>query len=149
MKPSRQDIYNAMINRMVRESLEAKNNAFALEHAQDTDQELIAYIRSCARQLGHVPHPKEVVGWPMIIERFGSWGDALSAAALPFPRTPNTPAQFMLVIDEIEEQKRIYRKRKSQKKLLTRQRQVECERKKKETAATQKKKHNRIPVGEE
>ena len=132
MKPSRQDIYNSVINRMVRESLEAKHNAFAEAHGQDTDLQLIAYIRSCALQLGHTPHQKEVIGWPFITERFGTWGDALKAAKLPFPRTPNTPSQFAIMLDEIEEQKRIYREKKAQKKLQSRQRQAEQERRRKE-----------------
>lgn len=130
MKPSRQDIYNSVINRMVRESLEAKHNAFAQEHAQDTDQQLIVYIRNCARQLGHAPHQKEIIGWPMITTRFGTWGDALRAAKLPFPRTPNKPSQFAIMLDEIEEQKRIYRERKIQKKLRAQQRQAQQAKKK-------------------
>lgn len=130
MKPSRQDIYNAVINRMVRESLEAKNHAFAQEHAQDTDQQLISYIRNCARQLGHAPHQKEIIGWPMITARFGTWGDALRASELQFPRTPNTPSQFAIMLNEIEEQKRIYRERKTQKKLRARQRQAQQAKKK-------------------
>ncbi len=132
MKPSRQDIYNSVINRMVRESLEAKHNAFAQEHAQDTDQQLIAYIRGCALKLGHAPHQKEIIGWPMITDRFGTWGDALRAAKLPFPRTQNTPSQFAIMLDEIVEQKRIYREKKIQKKLQAQKRLAEQERKKKE-----------------
>ena len=69
MKPSRQDIYNSVINRRVRESMEAKQNAFAEAHRQDTYLQLIDYIRSCALQLGHTPHQKEVIGWPFITER--------------------------------------------------------------------------------
>lgn len=142
MKPSRQDIYNSVINRMVREALAAKHNAFAEAHQQDTEQQLAAYIRSCALQLGHTPHQKEVIGWPLITERFGTWGDALQAAKLPFPRTPNTPAQFAIMLDEIEEQKRIYREKKAQKKLQSRQRQAEQERRRKEHAPAPKKKQD-------
>lgn len=149
MKPPRQDIYNAVIQRMVRESLEAKHNAFAQEHAQDTDQQLIAYIRSCARQLGHAPHQKEIIGWPMITARFGTWGNALYAAKLQFPRTPNTPSQFAIMVNEVEEQKRIYRERKSQKKLQAKQRLAEQERRKKENSPVLKKKRENGPAAEE
>ncbi|MBQ9166993.1 MAG: hypothetical protein IJX67_01110 [Oscillospiraceae bacterium] len=140
MKPPRQNIYNAVIHRMVLESLKAKHDAFAQEHAQDTDQQLITYMRSCARQLGHAPHQKEIIGWPMITARFGTWGDALRAAKLQFPRTQNTPSQFAIMLDEIQEQKRIYRQRKSQKKLQAKQRMAEQERRKKENYAVAKKK---------
>ena len=70
MKASRQDIYNAVIHRMVQESLTAKHEAFAQEHAQDTTEQLVTYIRACAVRLGHSPHQKEVIGWPMLTERF-------------------------------------------------------------------------------
>ena len=62
MKASRQDIYNAVIHRMVQESLTAKHEAFAQEHAQDTTEQLVTYIRACAVRLGHSPHQKEVIG---------------------------------------------------------------------------------------
>lgn len=125
MKASRQDIYNAVIHRMVQESLTAKHEAFAQEHAQDTTEQLVTYIRACAIRLGHSPHQKEVIGWPMLTERFGTWGNALRAARLPFPRTPNNPAQFALMLDEIEEQKRIYRERKAEKKIRAQKRMAE------------------------
>jgi hypothetical protein len=149
MKTSRQDIYNAVINRMVRESLEAKHNAFAKSHAQDTDQQLIAYIRTCARQLGHAPHQKEIIGWPMITDRFGTWGDALRAAKLQFPSTPNTPAQFAIMRIEVEEQKRIYRERKNQKKVNAQQRLAEQARRKREHPSAPKKKSVTACVCEE
>ena len=116
MKASRQDIYNAVIHRMVQESLNAKHEAFALAHADDTEQELTFYIRSCAYRLGHSPHQKEIIGWPMLTERFGTWGNALRVARLPLLWTPNTPSQFAIIQDEIKTQKRIYRKKKAQKK---------------------------------
>lgn len=149
MKPSRQEIYCAVINRMVRQSLEAKHNAFAQEHAQDTDQQLIDYIRTCARQLGHAPHQKEIIGWPMITDRFGTWGDALRAAKLQFPRTPNTPAQFAIMLDEIEEQKRIYREKKNQKKRKAQQRLAEQKRRKRENPPMPQKKRAAICETEE
>lgn len=132
MKASRQDIYNAVIHRMVQESLAAKHEAFAQEHAQDTTEQLVTYIRACAIRLGHSPHQMEVIGWPMLTERFGTWGNALRAARLPFPRTPNNPAQFALMLDEIEEQKRIYRERKAEKKIRAQKRMAEQARKQKE-----------------
>ena len=48
--------------RINNKSLSAKHDAFAQEHGQDTDQQLIAYITSCARQLGYAPHQKEIIG---------------------------------------------------------------------------------------
>lgn len=116
MKASRQNIYNSVINRMVQEALAAKNEAFAQAHIGDTTEQLAAYIRACAIKLGHSPHQKEVIGWPMLTERFGTWENALDAAGLSLPKTPNNPSQFAIVLEETEEQKRIYRERKAEKK---------------------------------
>ena len=51
LKPNRNAIYNAVINRMVRESLEQKEEDFAIAHAQDSDAELLIYLRRCAAEL--------------------------------------------------------------------------------------------------
>ena len=70
----------------------------------------------------------------MITDRFGTWDDALRAAKLPLPSTPNSPSQFTVVLHELEEQKRIYRERKNQKKLQAQKRLAEQERRKKENS---------------
>ena len=149
MKASRQDIYNAVIHRMVQESLTAKHEAFAQEHAQDTTEQLVTYIRACAVRLGHSPHQKEVIGWPMLTERFGTWGNALRVARLPFPRTPNNPAQFALMLDEIEEQKRIYRERKAEKKIRAQKCMAEQARKQKGHPQATRKKRTAAPAAVE
>ena len=136
MKASRQDIYNAVIRRMVQDSLAAKHEAFAREHAQDTADRLVNYIRACAVRLGHSPHQKEVIGWPILTERFGTWENALRAAKLPLPRTPNNPSQFLLMLDEVEEQKRIYRERKTERKLRAQKRAAEQARKRQKYSQT-------------
>ena len=148
MKAPRQDIYNAVIHRMAQESLNAKHEAFALAHADDTEQELLFYIRSCAYRLGHSPHQKEIIGWPMITDRFGTWVNALRAARLQLPWTPNTPSQFAIMQDEIETQKQIYRKKKVQKKLRAQKRLAEQKRRKKENTPLSKKKWTTVPATE-
>lgn len=116
LRPDRNSIYNAVINRMVRESLEQKEEDFAIAHAQDSDAELLIYLRRCAAELRHSPWPKEIVGWKYLIERFGDWNKMLRMAHLPMPKTPSKPSTFLLVIDENRNQKEIYRQRKEEKK---------------------------------
>ena len=43
----RNDIYDAVINRMVREALEARENEFAEKHGSDSDEALLDYLRRC------------------------------------------------------------------------------------------------------
>ena len=116
LRPNRNSIYNAVIKRMVRESLEQKEEDFAIAHAQDSDAELFIYLRRCAAELQHSPWPKEIVGWKYLTERFGDWGEMLKKAYLPMPNTPNKPSAFLLTILETEDQKQIYRQRKEEKK---------------------------------
>ena len=66
LRPNRNAIYNAVINRMVRESLEQKEEDFAIVHAQDSDAELLIYLRRCAAELKHSPWPKEIVGMEVL-----------------------------------------------------------------------------------
>lgn len=117
MHPDRQAIYQATIRRMVTESLNEKETRFAEEHASDTDEQLTAYLQKCALEMNHTPHPKEIVGWRYILERFGTWEQAIRAARLPFPVTPNTPSKFPLVMNEYEHQQVLYRQKKADKKV--------------------------------
>lgn len=123
MKPDRNTIYNAVINRMVREALDHKEETFAADHSQDSDETLLLYLRQCADELKHSPWPKEIIGWKYLLERFGDWNEMLKRAQLPMPTTTNKPAAFHLVIEEKRIQKQIYRERKAQKKAKAAERQ--------------------------
>ena len=116
MRPNRNAIYNAVINRMVRESLEQKEEDFAIAHAQDSDAELLIYLRRCAAELRHSPWPKEIVGWKYLTERFEDWNEMLRKAHIPMPTTPNKVSSFQLVLEETKYQKQVYRQKKEEKK---------------------------------
>ena len=109
LRPDRNAIYNAMINRMVRESLEQKEEDFAIAHAQDSDAELLTYLRRCAAELRHSPWPGEIIGWKYLTERFADWGEMLKLAHLPMPTTSNKVSSFQLVLEETKYQKQIGR----------------------------------------
>jgi len=83
MQNRRTHIYEAVINRMVRQALEAKESAFRLEHENDTDEQLLTCLVDEARRLHHTPWPREIVGGTLILERFGTWEHAVTAAGLP------------------------------------------------------------------
>ena len=120
--PGRQNIYEATIRRMVQEALEQQEQEFREQHKEDTDQELLMYLRVCAIRLHHTPWPGEIVGGKLILERIGSWERAVMLAKLPAPRTANHQKNFARVQEETERQKEAYRKRKAEKKTLAQQR---------------------------
>ena len=116
LRPNRNAIYNAVIKRMVRESLEQKEEDFAIAHAQDSDAELLTYLRRCAAELRHSPWPGEIIGWKYLTERFADWNEMLKLAHLPMPTTSNKVSSFQLVLEETKYQKQVYRQRKEEKK---------------------------------
>ena len=120
--PGRHNIYEATIRRMVQEALEQQEQKFREQHKEDTDAELLMYLRACAIRLHHTPWPGEIVGGSMIQERMGSWERAVLLAKLPAPRGANQQKYFIRVQEETECQKEVYRKRKAEKKILAQQR---------------------------
>ena len=116
---------------MVTLALEAREEEFRKEHSDDSNSHLIAYLRLCAVKLQHTPWPGEILGGTVIAERFGTWEKALSAARLPPPRGENKPSTFLRVQQEEKRQKEIYRQRKAEKKILSEQRRIQQETKRK------------------
>ena len=120
--PGRQNIYEATIRRMVQEALEQQEADFRQQHAEDSDEQLIAYLRAWAIRKQHTPWPGEIVGGTFIEERFGSWNRVLALARLPVPRTVNQSASFARIKEETERQKELYRRKKAEKKQLAQKR---------------------------
>lgn len=112
----RNNIYDAVIRRMVTEALAAQDEDFRLRHGNDPDETLLEYLRRCAGGLGHTPWPRELVGGCMIEERFGSWAQALAMAALPGPTHPDRLQSFARYRAERETQQVLYRRKKAEKK---------------------------------
>ena len=131
--PGRQNIYEATIRRMVREALDAQEETFREEHAADTDQQLLLYLRSNAFRLHHTPWPGEIVGGTYIEQRFGTWRQAVALAKLPPPNTSNQQKNFTRYHEEVERQKEVYRRRKAEKKVLAQKRLVQQAVRKKES----------------
>ena len=129
--PGRHHIYDGAIRKMVILALEAREEEFRKEHSGDTNGQLIAYLRMCAVKLQHTPWPGEILGGTVIAERFGSWEKALYAARLPLPTGENKPSSFLRVQREEQRQKEIYRQRKAEKKILSEQRRIQQEAKRK------------------
>lgn len=120
-RSSRNEIYEAVIRKMVNQAMEAQENAFLQAHEQDTDEELIGYLQFCAAELGDSPRYKEVIGWKLIRQRFGKWNAALQKAGLrPAPACP--VSKLPRIAAETQKQKERYRRIKAEKQLRNRQR---------------------------
>lgn len=94
---------------MVNVAMKEKNAAFLEEHRNDTDEQLLDYLRACARKLGHTPHPGEVYGSCLLIQRFRSWENAVSAAGLTNPVHQLSREQCRIYTDELRIQERMFK----------------------------------------
>ena len=79
-----------------REQRAKETEEFIREHGGDSDEQLVAYLRQCARALGHTPYRGEVKGSEFIKERFGGWSVALVVAGLELPKDMKPPKQNQL-----------------------------------------------------
>lgn len=55
------------------------------EHEEDTEEQLLAYVKQMAARLGHAPLSREVPGGTYIAKRIGSWALVLHLCDLPLP----------------------------------------------------------------
>ena len=60
--------------------------AWGAEHENDTDEQLIDYLKQCAKELGYTPHKRDVVGSEYICKRIGRWALVCTLAKLPVPQ---------------------------------------------------------------
>ena len=63
----------------------ARDMAWGAEHENDTDEQLIDYLKQCAKELGYTPRKKDVVGSEYICKRIGSWALVCTLAEIPLP----------------------------------------------------------------
>lgn len=94
---------------MVNVAMKEKNAAFLEEHRNDTDEQLLDYLRACARKLGHTPHPREVYGSCLLTQRFFGWANAVSAAGLANPVHQISREQCRIYTDELRIQERMFK----------------------------------------
>ena len=105
-----------MLAKRTRKELTDREEAFREEHAGDTDDELLEYLRLCALELGHTPNSCEIIGGSCIQERFGTWSRAVRFAGLPRPGTPPKPENRKIYRDEYEKQRRLFLREKRERK---------------------------------
>lgn len=101
---------------MVNAAMKEKNAAFLEEHRNDTDEQLLDYLRACARKLGHTPHPGEIYGSYLLTQRFSGWANAVSAAGLTNPVHQLSREQCRIYTDELRTQERMFKENREKDK---------------------------------
>jgi len=132
-RPTRNEIYESVIRKKVMQALDEQELQFTRDHAFDSDEQLLDYIREHARVFHYAPRYKEIIGWKLITERFGGWGAAIEKAGLHLSSSCSVE-KLPRIQEEVRKQKELYRQKKAEKKLLSEQRRIQQEARRKESA---------------
>lgn len=68
--------------KLAKEAMQRREQRFVRRYANAADDELLAYLRQCADELGFAPSAGDVLGAQLIKQRFGSWVAVLQKAGL-------------------------------------------------------------------
>ena len=79
------DVFENILRKRTEEALAKQQREFEIVHREDTDEELIDYLRRCAEEIGHAPNACEVIGGAYLHRRLGGWDRALWLAGLGRP----------------------------------------------------------------
>lgn len=79
--------FQKQVHDRTRAALLQKEADFARIHRDDSDEQLLEYVRICSRELGKAPHAGEIIGGTYIAARLQGWDRVISAAGLPQPLT--------------------------------------------------------------
>ena len=101
--------FRKIVDQRTREALHRQEQEFLARHRNDSQEQLAAYVRARARELGHSPRAKEVTGSGFIIGRFGSWDKALAAARLRAPRGSPKLSRTDRYLAEYEHQAELFK----------------------------------------
>ena len=74
-----------------REQIAIRDAQWAEKHKNDTDEQLLDYLRQRAAELGYTPFRRDVEGATMIVQRFEEWAIALTLAGLELPKDIKAP----------------------------------------------------------
>ena len=98
------------------ESLQRMNEAFPVDHAEDSDEELIAYLKQMASDIGYSPCAEEVIGGEYISKRFGGWARAIWAAGLSLPKGATKLERRKIYKDEYKVQMKLFKQELNDKR---------------------------------
>ena len=113
--------FENIMRHRVEDGLKIREARFRLEHAGDSDLQLITYVRQCAEEMGHTPNGCEVVGGSYIAERLGGWGKVVQLCGLQKPGPAPKWERRLPVRQEYAYQLDQFKKEKQAKKLAREQ----------------------------
>ena len=108
--------FNRRVAGRTKEALRALDAQFAREHAGDSDEALLDYVRREAARLGITPNAGEITGGPFLSKRFGGWKNVIAAAGLAPPRRQKPIASRQIFREEFRRQAEQYRKELTENK---------------------------------
>ncbi len=108
-----QKFVNRQIELRTYAALKQKNAQFAEDHARDTDERLLEYLRRNASDLGQAPNPEEIIGGDYIGRRFGGYRNAVKAAGLSAPGSLPPPTSREIFKKELKIQAKLHRAEKT------------------------------------
>ena len=108
--------FENIVRKRTHTALNEKENAFVEAHAEDSNEELLEYLKKCAVKIGHTPNESELIGGKLITQRFGAWTRATDAAGLPRPRQAPHSEHRMIFKEEMKHQRELMRKAKEEKR---------------------------------
>ena len=94
-------------------SLEQQEKQFSVDHKNDTDEQLLAYLRDFTAKMGHTPNPGEIIGGQYLFRRFGDWENAVRAAGLPKPGKKAQPTHRLIYKEEFKRQAILFQKERA------------------------------------
>lgn len=83
--------------KLAKEAMQRRERRFMRRYANATNDELLAYLRGCAEELGFAPNAGDVLGAQLFKKRFGAWPQVLQRAGLNLTtlgERTHTPAIF-------------------------------------------------------
>lgn len=108
--------FQEQVRQRAREELQRQQEAFAGEHKEDTEEQLIAYVRGFAKALGRTPNAGEIIGGPYIASRLGGWDAVVQKAGLPRPGMMPEKERRLIFKQEVKRQEILLRRERQMKK---------------------------------
>lgn len=103
------------VDQRVNAVLRQKQEAFAQVHQEDTEEQLLDYVRQEAAKLRYTPDPRDLIGGPYIYKRFGNWERVVALCGLPKPGKIPPMKNRAIYKEEYKRQLELFRQeRKSQ-----------------------------------